>query len=189
MPGATFIEGRKVDLRTVERDDLEFLHRGNNHPSIARFLSGTPSNMPTIESEHEQQVKTDTVRLLVVPREGEFGDEPVGLVYMYVDDTRTMGIGGVWLLPEAQRQKFTQDALIHFIEYAFGPYGLHRIEVRTSEQNRVIQRLCDRWGFSHEGVIREREFRDGEYADLERYGLLVHEWPGKEPLLDNVFNG
>lgn len=188
MPGVTFIKGKKVDLRTVEPEDLEFIHRGVNHPSIAQFLSATPSNMIEVEDQFERRTEGDNVQLLIVPREGEFADEPVGMVYMNpIGSQRVQAIAGLWLVPEAQRNKFAQDAVIHFGTYAFEKFKIHRMEVRTSEKNTVIQRMCERLGFTHEGTIREREFREGEYCDLELYGMLADEWPGTETLLEEVF--
>ncbi len=34
MPGPVFIRGEDVTLRTLERDDLDLLHRSRNNPAI-----------------------------------------------------------------------------------------------------------------------------------------------------------
>lgn len=189
MPGATFIEGRTVDLKTIEREDLGFIHRGQNHPSIARFLSVTPTTMAEVEQMYEQQAQGNSVRLLIVPRDGEFADEPVGVIYMNpMGEDRIQGITGIWLIPEAQRNKYAEDACICFHDYAFNDYNLHRVLVKTSEQNLPVQRLCKRIGFTEEGRLRKREVRDGEYHDLLLYGQLASEWPGREQLLADVFD-
>lgn len=188
MPGATFIEGKQVDLKTVEQEDIEFLQKGRNHPSIARFMETTPSNREQIKQHFEQMSQGNGVHLIVVPTEGRFEGEPVGYVFIDPIDNRALqGMLGVWLLPEAQQNKYAQDALGHLVDHAFRKIGLHRLMVKTNEKNKTIQRMCERFGFTHEGTIREREFIDGEYQDSYVYGLLASEYVGLDEVLDSVF--
>jgi RimJ/RimL family protein N-acetyltransferase len=43
--------------------------------------------------------------------------------------------------------------------------------------------VLERLGFVHEGTQREKEVVDGEYVDLEFYGLLRREWDGVDAVL------
>lgn len=38
---------------------------------------------------------------------------------------------------------------------AFGPLGVHRLEVRTDKKNRTIKRAAPKFGFKFEGVARD----------------------------------
>ena len=38
MPGAVFLRGDRVTLRTVEREDLDFVHAEKNKPAVHRSL-------------------------------------------------------------------------------------------------------------------------------------------------------
>ena len=49
--------------------------------------------------------------------------------------------------------------------------------------NDASQTLCKRLGVVHEGTTRETQFVDGEYVDVERYGLLSDEWDGPATVL------
>lgn len=184
MPGATFIEGEQVDLKTVEKEDMDLLHRGQNHPSIARFMTAMPYNRPKVEEYFKEITQGDNLHLLVVPREGEFEGEAIGHVFINpLQKEVDRGILGIWLLPKAQRRAFAKDAMAHLIDYAFESIGLRRLSVQTNEKNKVIQRYCERAGFTHEGTLREREFLEGEYRDVYVYGLLASEWDGVSQLL------
>jgi RimJ/RimL family protein N-acetyltransferase len=50
--------------------------------------------------------------------------------------------------------------------------------------NDASRTLCERLGFVHEGTARQAQFADGEYVDVERYGLLVDEWESPREVLD-----
>ena len=52
--------------------------------------------------------------------------------------------------------------------------------------NEASKTLCERLGFVHEGTARQAQFVDGEYVDVERYGLLVDEWEGPKAVLDGL---
>ncbi|PSH00297.1 MAG: hypothetical protein BRC28_00240 [Nanohaloarchaea archaeon SW_4_43_9] len=51
MPGAVFLEGEKVNLRTIEEEDIEFLRDGINNPEIREFL--TARKPVNLEQEKE----------------------------------------------------------------------------------------------------------------------------------------
>ncbi|MFB6158208.1 MAG: GNAT family N-acetyltransferase [Candidatus Nanohalobium sp.] len=51
MPGAVFLEGDKVNLRTVEEEDLEFIRDAYNHPEVWPWL--THQGPQNLEQERE----------------------------------------------------------------------------------------------------------------------------------------
>lgn len=188
MPGETFIDGRRVELRTLEPEDVGFIKRGRNNPSIARFLSARPLTQPEAEEELQRYLESEGVHFVLVPTEGRLSGEPIG--HVYVDPIRNGDTGnlGVWVLPDAQRNKFTEEGLVHLIEYAFTELGLRRLWIRTNELNRVVQRTAERAGFTQEGVLRESEYLDGEYRDGIMYAMLAREWMGRDTALDRLYD-
>ena len=40
MAGPVYLSGDRIDLRTVEDDDLEFFHEATNHPAVGRSIAG-----------------------------------------------------------------------------------------------------------------------------------------------------
>lgn len=189
MPGATFIQGERVDLKTVEEEDLEFLQKGLNHPSIRHFLNSTPTNGFEMRRRFEEFVSDERgINLVVVPRAGDFEGQRVGHVWINpIKEREDSGIIGLWFLPEAQRNKYAQDAMLHLIDHAFEQVGLRRLEINTADTNRVIQRLSERAGFEHEVQRREAEFVDGEYVTHHKYGLLAEDWVGLDELLEKLY--
>lgn len=189
MPGATFIEGERVDLKTIAEEDLDFLQRGVNHPSINPFLSIRPKNRTQMRRRFEQFISDENgINLVVVPQDGEFEGEPVGHVWINpIDELNGTGIVGVWFLPKAQRKQYAHDSLVHLVDHAFEQVGLRRLEINTADSNVVIRRLCKRGGFTHEVERRGVEFIDGEFVSHHKYGILAEEWEGRDELLENIY--
>ena len=186
MPGPTFIECDRVDLRPAEEEDVEFLQEGVNHPDVRRYISAF--RMPYSEERYRDEFWTpesDSPSLLAVPREGEFAGEPVGTVSLApLIEGDGYGNLSAWFHPDAWGNGYATEASAHLVEYGFENLRLHRISATVMAPNEASVRLCERLGFVHEGTARKAQFAGGEYVDVERYGLLVDEWSGPEAVLD-----
>lgn len=62
------------------------------------------------------------------------------------------------------------------LAHAFGPLGLHRIELLCATGNTASIRLAARLGFIREGVRRQAEVLHGQYIDHFLYSMLSHEF-------------
>jgi RimJ/RimL family protein N-acetyltransferase len=178
MPGPVFIEGERIELRTVERADVEFLQRGVNHPDVRRHIGTfrTPYNHERYEEECFESIDSDGdgASLLVCPHERE---DPVGSVQLYpVDHGRGWANLGVWIVPDAREAGYATEACELVVEYGFDGLRLHRISGVAVTPNVASRQLLESLGFTHEGTNREDAFVDGEYVGQERYGLLEDEW-------------
>ena len=185
MSGPTFIECDRINLQTVEEEDIEFLQRGVNHPDIRHYIGAfrTPVNREQYQETFESiDSDEEGVSLLVVPNEDE--SEPIGSVQLYpINDAQGFANLGVWFMPEAWGNGYATEASAYLLDHGFQQMGLHRISAVSDSPNEASTSLCERLGFVHEGTSRELGFSDGEYTDLERYGLLSDEWEGPEEIL------
>lgn len=62
------------------------------------------------------------------------------------------------------------------IDWAFEQLALNRIELRCASDNLASQSLAKRLGFTWEGMLRQAELLNGEFADHFVYGLLKEEF-------------
>jgi len=70
------------------------------------------------------------------------------------------------------------DALLMLVRYCFETLNMHRLDaVALAFDEAKIDALV-RAGFVHEGTLRQHIRWDGDYADVECFGLLEDEWPG-----------
>ncbi|MFC7114111.1 GNAT family N-acetyltransferase [Natronoarchaeum sp. GCM10025703] len=188
MTRATFIECDRLDLAPPEEDDIGFLQQGVNHPDVRRYIG--VFRTPYTEDRYREELwpienGEGSVSLLAVPKTGEFAGDPVGSVQLHPIQTDDGYANfGVWFHPKAWGNGYALEASAYLIEYGFSTLRLHRISATAAVTNEASIRLCERLGFDHEGTARESQFADGEFVDVERYGLLVDEWAGPEAVLD-----
>ena len=74
------------------------------------------------------------------------------------------------------RQGYMAEALGAFIECAFTTVGLRRLEAFVDAGNAASNALATRFGFVHEGVLRERWVAAGQTPDTHVFGLLRRDW-------------
>ncbi|WP_139697682.1 GNAT family N-acetyltransferase, partial [Aeromonas salmonicida] len=65
------------------------------------------------------------------------------------------------------------QALIH---HAFDELGMEKVEIRAAVDNTASRAVCERLGFTLEGVLRRAEKLPHGIVDHACYGLLRSEW-------------
>lgn len=174
MPGPVFREGETVELRTVEEDDLEFLHETINDPRVRTTLAAFEPVTRSREREWIESIGEDgDVRLLIA-----VDGEAVGTVGLDVEDDVPWGTAEVGYLiePEAWGNGYATDAVREICGHAFEERRLHKVHAAVYETNPASRRVLEKAGFSEEGVLREEAYVSGEYVDCHRYGLLADEY-------------
>jgi ribosomal-protein-serine acetyltransferase len=83
---------------------------------------------------------------------------------------------GYWLASSAQGRGIATRATASLVDYAFGVWKLHRIEIRAGVENVRSRRVPERLGFREEGVLREAERIGDRYIDHILYSVLAHDW-------------
>ncbi|MER6126990.1 GNAT family protein [Streptomyces sp. NPDC001795] len=65
------------------------------------------------------------------------------------------------------------EALGLVVRYAFGPMGLHRLEINVQPQNAASIALARRCGFRLEGFSPDMIYIDGAWRDHERWAITA----------------
>jgi RimJ/RimL family protein N-acetyltransferase len=173
MPGSVFIEGDRITLRTIEKEDIGFLQRGMNTPAVRRY-AGTdiPYNRRRYEEELFDRISSgDFVQLLVCD------DEPLGDVSLApIDERRGWANLGYWVHPDHQGQGYATEAVRLIVSYGFDELRLHRISATITAPNTASKQVVEKLGFVHEGTKRDDAFLNGEYVNRDVYAVLRKEW-------------
>ena len=167
------LEGKLVNLRIVEREDLPFLLEWNNHPE---FYGG---NLPLI-----QQSKTDL--------EKNFDKSPPEAKMLFVEkkDGTKIGVithfltGQLWeigyvMTTEERGKGYCSEAVKIMVDYLFLSKEMVRIQAATDTRNIASQKVLEKAGFKKEGTMRKSAFFRGKWRDWFLYSILREEW--KEP--------
>lgn len=172
MPGAVFLEGDRVTLRTVEDEDVELFQRARNEPEFRETLGfDEPMNREATADWVEDDLGGENRTPLLVCRD----DTALGNVTL-TSVNRVRGYVSYWLLPEHRGQGYMTEALSLVLDYAFETLGLARVGAWVVEFNDDSRALLERLGFVHEGTTRDSRYRRGEFQDMRMYGLLADEW-------------
>jgi RimJ/RimL family protein N-acetyltransferase len=173
MPGAIFLETENIELKTVEREDLELLQEIGNHSELRKYSpSSTPVNMEKQVEIFENLICSDNNIFLLICTE-----EPIGWINLKnIDKDSGKAEIGLRILPEHQKKGYGTEAGKKMIKYGFKQLRLHRIYSRTFSFNTAAKNLMKKLDMTHEGRHRKEEFKNGEYQDVEYYSILKHEW-------------
>jgi ribosomal-protein-serine acetyltransferase len=168
-----------VQLRLLTEHDVEELH--------ALVSANREHLMPWMPWAARQTI-ADT-RAFVRTTRRQFAENN-GFQMAIVDDGRIAGIVGFhsvswpnrsttigyWLARDAQGRGTMTSAVRALVDYAFGDWGLNRVEIRAAVENARSRAIPERLGFREEGTVREAERVGDRFVDHVVYGMLARDW-------------
>jgi ribosomal-protein-alanine N-acetyltransferase len=169
--------GQRVVLRPARPEDADALAQGfADDPSLGAMLGIEPhqENAEWLRSTFPQDGETGEQRkaywfAITYPESGEPIGE-VGLVGISWPNRRA-GLS-ILVLPRSRRAGVGREAIELLVAWAQGELGLHRIELRTLQENAPMQRLAEAAGFIREGVLRDYSFERSRFVDNVVYARL-----------------
>jgi ribosomal-protein-serine acetyltransferase len=153
-----------------------------NHERLAQWFPGAFDTPPTLERtradlERAGQAWLDGSQLpLAITVKAENGWRLAGWVNLVIDVPAGSGEVGYWLDADFEGRGLATRAVTAVLDHAFGPLGLHRVELQTATDNTRSRRVAERLGFTQEGVLREAAAFPHERRDVVVHGLLAREW-------------
>jgi RimJ/RimL family protein N-acetyltransferase len=167
------LEGRNVNLRVMEREDLSLYVEWVNDPSF--FGEYNPLEQTTkaeMEKNYDSAI-AERRRFFIEKKDGA----KIGVVNTFpVGDLLEIGFT---LIPSERGKGYGLEAVVILVDYLFLARDLVRIQATTDLRNVASQKVLEKAGFTREGVVRKSMFLRGEWRDLLLYSILREEW--KEP--------
>jgi RimJ/RimL family protein N-acetyltransferase len=166
------LEGKTVNLRVVEKEDLLFLKEWrNNLEFTGQFQSVSQETMKDLEKQYGDLVdekwffieKKDGTKI------GTMSHKPV---------FKIQEIGSA-LLPSERRKGYCSEAVMIMVDYLFLSKDIPRIQAHTDARNVPAQKVLEKAGFKKEGTFRKEYFVRGEWRDSCIFAILREDW--KEP--------
>jgi RimJ/RimL family protein N-acetyltransferase len=90
---------------------------------------------------------------------------------------RVIEVGHVLYSPSLQRTRLGTEAQYLLARYAFETLGYRRYEWKCNALNAPSWRAALRYGFVHEGVLRQHLIAKGRNRDNAYFSILDSEWP------------
>jgi|HubBroStandDraft_6_1064221.scaffolds.fasta_scaffold141215_3 ribosomal-protein-alanine N-acetyltransferase len=172
---AEFVQGSRVYLRPLERDDLNARYLSwLNDPEVTRYLEvGTfPTTNRDLEKFYDEVTgsRNQVILGVVDKKSGQhIGNVKLGPIH-WIHRCATFGI----IIGD---KKFWGrgaglEATTLMVEYGFNRLNLRRIDLGVFADHDAAVRCYEKAGFKVEGRMRESLFRDGRYVDRLWMALL-----------------
>lgn len=170
-----------VLLRPWRGDDLEFVVRSCQDPSVSRFspaiafpYTGADA-VDWFASQAPERLSGRGLDLAITDAGSGVALGAVGL--SAVKAARQSATIGYWLARDARGRGHISRAVRLLAGWAFEDLGLQRLELTTDPENIASQRVAERCGFRREGHLRSHMvvLHSGERRDSLVYGLLPGE--------------
>ena len=174
------IYGNHIRLRHVECEDLPFFVRWLNDPEVILGLAmHTPLSQAEEDRWFEDTLKRDVdERPLVIEVQVEDIWKMIGNCGFFNIDWRNRSAElGIFIGDKTLWNKgFGTEVMQLLLRHGFTTLNLHRIYLRVFENNFRAIRTYEKAGFTHEGRMRQAEFRDDKYLDVLIMSVLRPEW-------------
>jgi RimJ/RimL family protein N-acetyltransferase len=173
-----FLEGEKVILRGVRREDLKLYREWLDNPSVTKFLEmgWKPTSEQDLDAAHASlSGDADNIAFVIVDRES--GD-PVGVCGLYLISwvARRAQFNILIGEPSAWDKGFGTQALSMLLDYGFGTLNLESVNLGVNSENKRAQRSYEKAGFVTEGRRRKFIYRNAQYYDLVVMSILREEY-------------
>lgn len=173
-----FLEGKTVSLRPLTGSDLALLTKWLNDQTVTHFMfyGQRPWTIEQV-TEHIKQLT----------------ESPANVVMMVEDkiDKKTIGFAGLYdIHPTARKAEYRillgepstwgkglgteVTELLTF--YGFDRLNLNRIFLGVTDENQGGVKAYEKAGYKQEGVLRQDIYRNSQYYDTVRMGLLREEY-------------
>lgn len=173
------LQGPRVQLRMLRTDDVAQLYAQFSDPKVMRYWSRPPlmriEDAQTLFEELDRGVRAgEFAQWAIARRSDDFMIGSCGL-FAHQPEHRRAELG--YALASAYwGQGYAAEALRLALDYAFGGLDLHRLQADVDPRNAASIRLLELFGFTREGLLRERWHVGGEIQDSVIYGLLARDY-------------
>jgi ribosomal-protein-alanine N-acetyltransferase len=166
------LEGKTVNLRVVEREDLPVIAEWLNNPEFFNYAPFPQRSMTEFGKQYDN-LPSDSKWFVIEKKDGS----KIGFVY-HESVGNQMEIGYA-MLPAERNKGYGTEAITIIVDYLFLTKRIMRIQVTTELRNKASVEVLEKNGFKREGTIRKMEFVRGQWRDEYLYSILREEW--KEP--------
>ena len=168
------LEGKNVNLRVVEREDLLLLTEWLNNPEFAGEFMWFPQQQSRAEQEKEyDNPPHDTKQFFIEKKDGT----KIGWMGHFLHGNLLEMF--YYLLSSERGKGYGTEAAIIMVDYLFLSKDIVRVQARTDVRNEGSQKVLGKAGLKKEGIVRKSLFTRGEWRNMVLFSILREEW--KEP--------
>ena len=175
------LEGKNVNLRVVEREDIDFMVECFNdiafwgeYDSTAEQRS-TNAQMKDFDNPPVWVTSIGMRGFVILKKDGT----RIGFISHWQTQPSGMTEIGYHIVSNERGKGYGTETVQLMVDYLFLSSGIVRTQAMTNVKNRASQRVLEKIGFKLEGTCRKTNFVRGVWTDNYLYSILREEW--KEP--------
>jgi len=152
----------ELKLLPLKREYLEFMRQVRNHPEVNEYLF-TDAHISKEEQErwYRRQLR-DKKSLVFIA----LADVPIGYCQVKnIDHANHSCELGFCVAPQHQGKGYGMALVKGLISYATGKLNIHRLYLEVFADNEKAIKLYENCGFSKEGILQDKIFKDGKFRD------------------------
>jgi RimJ/RimL family protein N-acetyltransferase len=165
------LEGKNVNLRVVEKEDLPVILKWvNNVDFVGEYEPISQETKQELDKEYEGQ-GPDRRWFLIEKKD----KTAIGYIAHFLAGKKYLTIAYA-LIPSERAKGYGSEAVQLLVDYLFLSNDVPRIEAQTHPENLVSQHILEKAGFKREGTMRKCFFSRGVWRDTALFGILREEW-------------
>jgi RimJ/RimL family protein N-acetyltransferase len=171
------LEGKVVNLRVMEKEDLPLFAEWANNPEVlGEYFPLLQRSRTEMEKALENNPFEPKIFIIKKKDGTEIGF--ISHIHMLHPMGKLLEIGYV-IIPSERGKGYCTEAVKIMTDYLFLSKDIVRIQAHTDRRNVASQKVLEKVGFKKEGIVRKSVFIRGEWRDWLLYSILREEW--KEP--------
>ncbi len=185
MVSQMVLKGKRILLRTIEREDLKQLHKWQNDEDVMRLARSYPDNMVSMEAlqgEYEKAIKGEDYEKQVFIIEERRNGKAIGWASIRHWGKKPVSADlGLAIGEKALWRKGYGTEIAQLLQHeVFEQLGFHHAEWWTNSDNKGSLALAKKMGFKEEGRLRDTVFYDNKFHDIIALGILREEYEGRK---------
>ena len=166
------LEGKNVNLRVVEKEELPVLHEWDNNPDFrGEFEQLSQETRTDLERKYDNL--KDSQWFFVEKKDGS----RIGFIAHFLSAGEIEL--GYNIVPKERRKGYVTEAIKMMVDYIFLSKNVLRIQAKADPENLASCKALEKSAFKKEGVLRKTYYCKGKWKDDCMYSILREEW--KEP--------
>jgi RimJ/RimL family protein N-acetyltransferase len=168
------LEGKSVNLRALEKEDLPLFVEWLNTPEVLGEYNPLRQVSRTEVEKDSEKGKTVFSDFVIEKKDGS----KIGFIshFEVVHPAGKHLEIGYSLVPSERGKGYGTEAVKIMVDYLFLSKDVVRVQACTDARNIASQKTLEKAGFKREGVQRKGFFSRGEWTDDFIYSILREEW-------------
>lgn len=172
------LEGKRINMRLVEKEDVPLLVQWLNDAEFAGDFQHFPNQISKVELERRilehKLYQTEWVDFIIEKRDGA----KIGWACHYISAPNFGWTEiGYAIIPSERNKGYGTEAVQMLVDYLFLTREIVRIQAVINTKDVASQGVLEKVGFKKEGTLRKALWdAEGKWADGYLYSILREEW-------------